>query len=139
MTRFQNPTGNVRSGNPIEQANRFVPNLQIEEAISRLAQDETGKRQYYRPVYSLHKWWARRPGTLFRAIILLASHPELRGQLFRIDAQGNIDTRSQFFIDHDLSDKIIFDPFMGGGTTLIEANRMGAKVIGCDINPVALI
>jgi putative DNA methylase len=137
MTRFENLTGSVHSGSLIEQVNRFVPNLQVEEAISRLAQDETGKRQYYRPVYSLHKWWARRPGTLFRAIILLATCPELREQLLQIDAQDDIDARSRFFADHDLSKWIIFDPFMGGGTTLIEANRMGARVIGSDINPVA--
>ncbi|MGQ9487951.1 MAG: DUF1156 domain-containing protein [Armatimonadota bacterium] len=56
-----------------EVSKRFVPNLIVEKAISKLAQDETGKRQYYRPIYSLHKWWARRPGTLFRAVILLAT------------------------------------------------------------------
>jgi hypothetical protein len=33
--------------------NRFVPNSYVEESISKLAQEETGKRQYYRPVYSL--------------------------------------------------------------------------------------
>lgn len=40
----------------IRLSQRFVPNLTIEQAISKLAQDETGKRQYYRPIYSIHKW-----------------------------------------------------------------------------------
>jgi len=137
MTRYQSLMRSAPSGNPIECGDRFVPNLVVEQAISKLAQDETGKRQYYRPIYSLHKWWARRPGTLFRAIVLLATRPELRNHLLRLDPQGNIDPRSPYFADHDLSDWVILDPFMGGGATLIEANRMGAKVIGCDINPVA--
>lgn len=32
---------------------------------------------------------------------------------------------------------IVLDPFMGGGTTIVEALRLGCKVIGIDLNPVA--
>ncbi|MCS7208256.1 MAG: DNA methyltransferase [Fimbriimonadales bacterium] len=111
--------------------------MEVEQLISKLAQDETGKRQHYRPIYSLHKWWARRPGTLFRAILLLATHPELRGTLLANNALGDLDPSAPHFQNHNLSDWIILDPFMGGGTTLVEANRIGMRVIGCDINPVA--
>jgi adenine-specific DNA methylase len=31
----------------------------------------------------------------------------------------------------------ILDPFMGGGTTVVEALRLGANVVGVDLNPVA--
>ncbi|MBD3305590.1 DUF1156 domain-containing protein [candidate division KSB3 bacterium] len=118
----------------MEQA-KFIDST-TEDIISRLAQDETGKRQYYRPIYSLHKWWARRPGSLFRAIILLAAtgQPE---QLFSSNNGKEISTKSDYFKSHNLHDLVILDPFMGGGTTLVEANRLGAKVIGCDINPVS--
>jgi len=109
----------------------------VEEVISKLAQEESGKRQYYRPVYSLHKWWARRPGALFRSIILLAAHPEYADTLFQPGGGGALSERSNYFQSHDLSDLIVLDPFMGGGTTLVEANLLGAKVIGCDINPVS--
>lgn len=116
------------------EAKRFIdPNF--EDIVSQLAQDETGKRQYYRPVYSLHKWWARRPGSLFRSIILLANNSSQK--LFDFTLDGSISRLSNYFNDHDFSDQIIFDPFMGGGTTLVEANRLGAKVVGCDINPVS--
>lgn len=106
-----------------------------EDIVSQLAQDETGKRQYYRPVYSLHKWWARRPGALFRSIILSATKPG--NPLFQLTYDGSISNKSEYFKSHDLKDIIILDPFMGGGTTLVEANRLGAKVIGCDLNPVS--
>jgi len=47
----------------------------------------------------------------------------------------------EFYKDHtndpDTNGKIILDPFMGGGTTIVEALRLGSKVIGVDLNPVA--
>ena len=116
---------------------RFINNPYAEDIITKLAQDEVGKRQYYRPVYSLHKWWARRPGALFRSITLLAAKPELSATLFHRVGNDGLAPDSPYFQGHDLSDFIILDPFMGDGTTLVEANRMGAKVIGGDINPVS--
>jgi adenine-specific DNA methylase len=41
-------------------------------------------------------------------------------------------------IDWDSREPItVLDPFMGGGTTIVEALRLGANVIGVDLNPVA--
>jgi hypothetical protein len=76
---------------------RLAPSLQVEQLISKLSQDETGKRQHYRPIYSLHKWWARRPGSLFRAIILLATQPELRERLLRLNPLGDLDVHAPYF------------------------------------------
>jgi putative DNA methylase len=36
-----------------------------------------------------------------------------------------------------LTGKVVLDPFMGSGTTLGESLKLGAKVVGCDINPVS--
>lgn len=105
-----------------------------EETINKLAQEEVGKRQYYRPIYSIHKWWARRPGALFRAMILMAA---TNGKKNLFDTSSDNLQKSFYYQDHDLSDWVVLDPFMGGGTTLVEANRMGAKVIGSDLNPVS--
>ncbi|HIE52592.1 MAG TPA: DUF1156 domain-containing protein [Armatimonadetes bacterium] len=116
---------------------KFIPNLYVEETINKLAQEELGKRQYYRPVYSLHKWWARRPGALFRSLILLATYRDAAYTPFVPRANHSLSEKSDYFQSHDLSEVIILDPFMGGGTTLIEGSRLGAKVIGCDINPVS--
>ncbi len=106
-----------------------------QKIISKLAQEESGKRQHYRPIYSLHKWWARRPGAQFRSIILMATGVD--SNLFQMNQRGDLLDSSTYLQSHDFEDLIIFDPFMGGGTTLVEGNRLGAKVIGCDINPVS--
>ncbi len=42
-----------------------------------------------------------------------------------------------YYRHHNFSDVIVLDPFMGGGTTLGECLRLGAKVVGCDLNPVS--
>ena len=92
--------------------------------IARMAFREKQIQQNYRPIIAVHKWFARRPGTLFRGL-LLAEFGEDRLQ----------DT---FFRSNDLSGLRIADPFMGGGTPLIEANRVGCDVDGFDVNPMSV-
>jgi hypothetical protein len=38
--------------------------------IAALALREKQVQQNYRPIFAVHKWFARRPGTLFRGLIL---------------------------------------------------------------------
>jgi adenine-specific DNA methylase len=38
--------------------------------VANLARREKQIQQNYRPVIAVHKWFARRPGTLFRALLL---------------------------------------------------------------------
>ncbi len=42
-----------------------------------------------------------------------------------------------FYEKHNFSGLTVLDPFVGGGTTLVEAAKCGANVIGVDIDPVA--
>lgn len=93
------------------------------EFTARLALREKQIQQSYRPIIAVHKWFARRPGTLFRSLIL----SEFRNQPI---AQTYYDT-------NNFEGITIADPFMGGGTPLLEANRLGCNVIGTDINPMA--
>ncbi len=91
--------------------------------IASLALKEKQIQQNYRPIIAVHKWFARRPGTLFRGLLLSEfSDKKLVDSYFR---------------SHDFAGRKVADPFMGGGTPLIEANRMGCDVIGFDINPMA--
>ena len=91
--------------------------------IADLALREKQIQQNYRPVIAVHKWFARRPGTLFRSLLLSE---------FSSGKQ-----REVFYQSHNLAGKRIADPFMGGGTPLLEANRLGCNVLGYDINPMA--
>ena len=88
-----------------------------------LALREKQIQQSYRPVIGVHKWFARRPGTLFRNLMLA----EFNGT----EAPGQA-----FYRAHEFHG-VIADPFMGGGTPLIEANRLGFHVVGADINPMS--
>ena len=38
--------------------------------IAQLAMKEKQIQQNYRPIIAVHKWFARRPGTLFRGLLL---------------------------------------------------------------------
>jgi len=93
--------------------------------ISHLAKIESYRKNIYRPAYYIHKWWARRTGATFRAILLGTLLP------------GNCSPMDFFYRANSFEDAIILDPFMGGGTTVGEALRLGTKVIGVDINPVS--
>lgn len=93
--------------------------------ISQVAEQESWRKEINRPIYHIHKWWATRLGSVFRGIAL--------GAL----SQPGTDTWAQFYKKHDLAGKVVLDPFMGSGTTLGEVVKLGAKAIGCDINPVS--
>jgi len=97
------------------------------EQLTPIAKAEASSRQNYRPIYSLHKWWAPRLGSTFRTI----------GLSTFLDTDNPEEVWHHYFQKNDLNGKIVLDPFMGGGPTLVELNRLGAKVIGIDINPVA--
>jgi hypothetical protein len=46
----------------------------------------------------------------------------------------------RFFIDRlTQPGDVVYDPFMGRGTTLIEAALMGRRPSGCDVNPLSAV
>jgi adenine-specific DNA methylase len=100
--------------------------------INRLAVPE---RNSFKPIYQMHKWFARRASCVFRAILLGSLKPA-----YRPDGSP-VDLMEEFYKDHtddpDTKGMTILDPFMGGGTTVVEALRLGCHVTGIDLNPVA--
>ena len=157
------------SGQQPEGGKRGRPRLPIEEGfpierVNEIAAKESRAKQHYRPVYTMHKWWARRPGCLFRAISLYslldentdpadvsvyepgenqtlgANAPDAADIIDAIGATSIEDPEPlwEFYPkDVRIKDKKILDPFMGGGTSLVEASRFGAETVGYDLNPVA--
>jgi putative DNA methylase len=94
-------------------------------AISKLAEQESWRKEINRPIYHIHKWWATRLGSVFRGAVL--------GSLLH----GNQNIMDFYYKKNNFASKIILDPFMGSGTSLGEAVKLGAKAIGCDINPIS--
>lgn len=98
------------------------------------------ERNWFKPVYKMHKWFARRSSSIFRAILLGAALPYE-------DENGNpIDLMAEFYKGHADDPRLrrpdgtplhVLDPFMGGGTTVVEGLRLGFDVTGIDYNPIA--
>lgn len=94
-------------------------------AVSLLAEHESWRKELHAPATHIGKWWAQRLGTVTRAILLNAITP----------ASGNASRTA----DPPLSGVTVLDPFLGSGTTLVEASKLGARIAGQDINPVAVL
>lgn len=87
-------------------------------------------------VYQMGKWWARRQSSIFRALLIAAS----------TKAPADIHDASRivwesYYANHmnggSFAGLRVLDPFMGGGTTVLEAARLGFTPVGVDLNPVA--
>lgn len=94
-------------------------------SLSTIAEHESWRKEVHRPATHTHKWWAQRLGSVFRGILV--------GAVTETGAAAAQAYASQVTM-HDL---VVFDPFAGSGTTLVEAAKLGALAIGRDINPVA--
>lgn len=137
----------IERGYPIERVNEIVDR-------------ENRAKRHYRPPYTMHKWWARRLGSVFRTICLYSlvsdpanvtiREPGENQQLSNYTDSNAIEQRIQevdladptalwdyYQKDVQVKDKKVLDPFMGGGTSLLESARFGAEVVGNDLNPVA--
>ena len=97
------------------------------ERLSRIAERESWRKEIYRPTYHIHKWWAQRLGSVFRGILLGALTPK------------GADVLDLFHSPARFPDAVVFDPFMGSGTTLGETLKIGGRAIGRDINPVSYL
>ncbi len=118
MSKPLTKTAVVREGTALEQGFPIVE-------LSQVAEHESWRKEVNRPLYHIHKWWATRLGSVFRAITLGALSAK------------NTSVWDAFYERHQLTGKVVLDPFMGSGTTLGEALKLGAKAVGCDINPVS--
>jgi len=95
------------------------------EHLSAIAEQESWRKEINRPTSYIHKWWARRLGSVFRGLII--------GGIEEADT----DLFDYFYKKMNYNSTVVFDPFMGSGTTVTEAVKLGARAIGSDINPVA--
>ncbi|KJR08947.1 DUF1156 domain-containing protein [Gordonia sihwensis] len=115
---------------------------------------------------TLHLWWARRPLAAARAVLFSqlvddpASRPDLypteaeqiaeRKRLFELierlvvwensnDEQLLAEAHRKIMESTDGNPPPILDPFAGGGTIPLEAQRLGLEAHASDLNPVAVL
>jgi len=104
--------------------------------INAIAKVESSSGAGRKPIYTMNKWWARRPSSVFRAILLASSvkspdDPSEASKLLWDVYYGNHQKEGAF------SNLKVADVFMGGGTTVVEGSRLGMQMYGNDLNPVA--
>lgn len=104
--------------------------------INSIAQIEATSGAAKKPIYQMSKWWARRQSSVFRALQLSAAYqaPEDKSKSAQL-------VWDHYYCNHQKAGTFkklkVLDPFMGGGTTLVEGSRLGFQMTGIDLNPVA--
>lgn len=134
------------------------------EAINRESAREKSIRHGHPS--TLHLWWARRPLAAARAVLFaqLVDDPSSRPEEFpteeaqkaerarlhhlieRLVVWENIrderlldEARAEILKSTDGNPPPILDPFAGGGTIPLEAQRLGLEAHASDLNPVAVL
>ncbi len=83
---------------------------------------------------------------MFKTLSLNESLPESivnidekeRSNLFAWRGQFSPQLVESLILNYGCSDSVVYDPFLGSGTILHEANLQGLPAFGCEINPAAL-
>ncbi|MET3718945.1 DUF1156 domain-containing protein [Arthrobacter sp. UYEF21] len=134
------------------------------EAINRESAREKSIRHGHPS--TLHLWWARRPLAAARAVLFsqLVDDPSARPEEFPTEAAQDAERKRLFALIERLvvwenagderlmkeaHDEIlkstdgnpppILDPFAGGGSIPLEAQRLGLEAHASDLNPVAVL
>lgn len=104
--------------------------------INEIAKVETASGAGRKPIYTMTKWWARRPSSVFRSLLIAAATkaPEDPAESAKL-------VWDNYYANHQKKGAFkhlkVADIFMGGGTTLVEGSRLGMQMFGNDLNPVA--
>lgn len=104
--------------------------------INQIAAIEGKGSGALKPIYQVSKWWARRRSTVFRAMLLAAATRAPEDESKAAKAVWEV-----YYANHQKRGTLrhlkVADPFMGGGTTIVEGSRLGMQMFGCDLNPIA--
>jgi len=93
--------------------------------VGRLTKPLSLEAHRPKDIYQSHKWFARRIGASFRSL-LVGSEVADETSFWTLFKKGKT--------SRPLT---VLDPFVGGGTSVVEAAILGHNAIGLDIDPVA--
>lgn len=144
-----------------------MPTKLIEVALPLIAISDGGAQEKKIPhglVANMHNWWARRPQAVTRAILFaqVVDDPSSHTDKFPTESAVEAERDRLFAIVRALADPAgpsaavlaeahaeirksvgedltILDPFAGGGSIPIEAQRLGFSVEASDLNPIPVL
>lgn len=125
--------------------------LPVEEISKACRRDKDRK---VGTIKNVHKWFAPMPTPAWRALLFAAlvddpGEPGRRAELINL-IKRLVPENGSAPVDSALADArrvlkstgelpVVLDPFCGGGSTLVEAQRLGMAAVGSDLNPVAVL
>lgn len=127
--------------------------LPLEEINAACKADKDRKTGTIR---NMHKWFAPMPLPAWRALIYAALiddpeddgrrvyHLDLIKRLVRSgadtpDPEDILEARRNIESQYQGAPPALLDPFCGGGSTLLEARRLGLRGFGSDLNPIPVL
>jgi len=127
--------------------------LPVEEISAACRRDKDRKTG---TIKNVHKWFAPMPTPAWRALLFAtivddpgdeAGREKLKELIKRlVPADGGppddatlAEAKALILEATDGNPPTVFDPFCGGGSTLIEAQRLGLPAVGSDLNPVPVL
>ncbi|MEV0950874.1 DUF1156 domain-containing protein [Promicromonospora sp. NPDC050249] len=149
------------AGTPVHKKKLIEVSIPLEDINAESAREKSIRHGH---PSTLHLWWARRPLAAARAVLFaqLVDDPSsdpglspeeqqvererLHGIIRRLVKWENINNEELLRTAHEEILKstggnppAILDPFAGGGTIPLEAQRLGLEAHASDLNPVAVL
>ncbi|MCA1219170.1 DUF1156 domain-containing protein [Streptomyces sp. 8L] len=140
----------VNEDNATPQRRKLIEVALPLEAISRASKADKDRK--VGTIKNIHKWFAPMPTPAWRALLFAATvddpeNEEKRAELLRIieglvPANGTAPSaealkKARAVLDEQEQElPTVLDPFCGGGSTLVEAQRLGFPTLASDLNPV---
>jgi putative DNA methylase len=117
--------------------NRPKTCLEVDFPILKVNEIAAIETNATKPIYMMSKWWARRRSSVFRQLLIAAATKAPKNEQDAAQLSWSLMYRKNHQKHGKFKGLKVVDIFMGGGTTVVEASRLGFDVTGVDLNPIA--
>lgn len=111
--------------------------LEVDFPILKVNEISAIESNATKPIYMMSKWWARRRSSVFRELLIAASTKAPEDSSKSAQTSWSLMYSKSHQRKGTFKNLKVLDIFMGGGTTIVEASRLGFDVAGVDLNPIA--